>query len=58
MLDILGIATLIILLVVAVSMELDLAPKNPKWRRRWGWFAYSVMGLFLVWLVLLIGFIK
>jgi bacteriorhodopsin len=56
--DILGIAAIVILLVVCVSLQLDLAPTNPKWRRRWAWFAYGTMGIFLVWLVVLIGFIQ
>jgi hypothetical protein len=56
--DVLGLTAIFILLVVSVSVGLDLAPKDPKWRRRWAWLAYSVMGLFLVWMVVLFGFIK
>ena len=44
--------------VVAISLQFDLAPRNPKWRRIWAWFAYGAMGLFLLWMVILIGFVR
>ncbi len=53
-----GLACVAILMVVVVSLQFDLAPNDPKWRRRWAVFAYSVTAIFLLWLVVLIVFIK
>jgi hypothetical protein len=56
--DILGLTAVVILLVVSVLVALDIEPKDPKWRRRWAWFAGSVLGLFVIWMIILFGFLK
>ena len=56
--NILGLAAIVVLIVVALLVELDVSPKVPKWRKRWGWFAGTVLGLFVAWMIILFGFIK
>ena len=52
---------LVVVVVVGtalVSLELDVAPKNPRVRRIWGWSAYSIAGLFVVWLLVAAVFLR
>jgi len=58
MLDILGLSAIGILIVVGVALELGLEPRDPKWRRWWRWFSAGVMGLFVIWMIILFGFLK
>ena len=51
-------AVLVMVIVASASLALDIAPKDPQWRRIWAWFAYGMAGIFILWMIILFGFIK
>ena len=54
----LAITALVAIPVILLMIELDVEFKSPKVQRVWKWVALSTLGGVVLWLIILIGFIK
>ena len=56
--DIIGLSAVVILMLVALLVEFGWEPASPRWRRAWARLVGIVFGLFIIWMIILFGFIK
>ena len=55
---VLALIAAILIIVIGLAMQMDIEFKNPKLQRIWSLFACSLLGLFVVWMIILLVFFR